>query len=54
MDKVKIKKAVTDAEEIINELVSEGKLDGDQANKLIFDFTEQALRGAYQEDLEVA
>lgn len=54
MDKVKIKTAVTEAEEIINELVTEGKLDGDQAKKMIFDFTEQAIRNEYQKDLEVA
>ena len=39
MDKVKIKTRVTEVEELVNELVSDGKLDGDQAKKIIFDTT---------------
>jgi len=47
MDKEKIKTAVNEAKVIIDELVAEGKLDGDQAKKMLFDFTEQAIRNEF-------
>lgn len=43
MDKVKIKTKVTEVEELVNELVSEGKLDGDQAQRIIFNTTVQEI-----------
>ena len=44
MDKVKIKTAVTEVKELTDELVSEGKLDGDSAKQFIFSFYADEVR----------
>lgn len=44
MDKVKIKAKVLEVKEIVNELVAEGNLDGDQARQILFEFTGETIR----------
>jgi len=43
MDKEKIKVKVTEVEELVNELVREGKLNGDQAKAIIYNTTVQEI-----------
>ena len=43
MGKEKIKLKVTEVEELVNELVSEGKLDSDQAKAIIYNATAQEI-----------
>ena len=52
MDKEKIKTAVDEVKVITDELVADGKLDGDQAKQLLFDFAEQAIRKEYAAELQ--
>lgn len=44
MDKVKIKSAVTEVKELADELVVEGKIDGDSAKQLVFSFFSDEVR----------
>lgn len=53
MDKEKIKAAVSEAKVIMDELVAEGKLDGDQAKKMLFEFTARAIEREFIKSLEV-
>ncbi len=53
MDKEKIKTAVNEVKVIIDELVSEGHIDGDKAKEIMYEFTEQAVRIEYVKWLEV-
>lgn len=44
MDKVKIRSDVAEVKEVINELVADGNIDGDQGKQLLFSFTEEVIR----------
>jgi len=52
MDKEKIKKAVNEVKVITDELVADGKLDGDQAKQLLFEFAEKAIKKEYDAGLQ--
>jgi len=53
MDKVKIKANIVEVEDLVNELVSEGKLDGDQAQQIIFKFTVEEINREFYPPEEV-
>lgn len=53
MDKEKIKASVNEVAEVTNELVAAGRLDGDQAKQILFDFTEQTIRKEFEGNAEV-
>jgi polyhydroxyalkanoate synthesis regulator phasin len=44
MDNVKVKSDVNEVKVLTEELVAEGKLDGDQAKQILFNFAEEAIR----------
>ena len=44
MDKEKIKTEINEVDVLTKELVADGKLDGDQAKQLLFEFATQAIR----------
>lgn len=53
MDKEKIKKQINDADEIMTELVVEGKLDGDQKKQMLFSFSEETIKKEFFGNAEV-
>lgn len=44
MDKEKIKTEINEVDVLTKELVADGKLDGDQAKQLLFQFAADAIR----------
>jgi len=51
MDKEKIKTEINEVDVLTKELVADGKLDGDQAKQLLFEFAAQAIRREIAADL---
>jgi len=44
MDKVKIKADVLEVKTVINEIVADGNLDGEQGKQLLFSFVQEVIR----------
>jgi polyhydroxyalkanoate synthesis regulator phasin len=53
MDKVKVKQEINEVDILTKELVAEGKLDGDQAKQLLFEFSALTIRKEFVGNTEV-
>lgn len=51
MDKKKIRTEILEVDVLIKELVADGKLDGDQAKQLLFDFAATVIRRSVSAEL---
>ncbi len=51
MDKIKIKTAITDLKSFLDELVTDGLLDGDQKIEILFKFSQDKIIKEIEKDL---